>query len=69
MAPGSGRGFTNVTLPMLAPTLLFTTAVLTSRAFQAYGEVDLLTQGGPRPEDLDHDTHLPDLRSGVVDPQ
>jgi ABC-type sugar transport system permease subunit len=25
--------------------------VLTSGAFQAYGEVDLLTQGGPRPED------------------
>ncbi|HEY5875031.1 MAG TPA: sugar ABC transporter permease [Ilumatobacteraceae bacterium] len=48
---GAWTRFTNVTLPMLAPTLLFTTVVLTSRAFQAYGEVDLLTQGGPRPED------------------
>ena len=25
--------------------------VLTTRAFQAYGEIDLLTRGGPRPED------------------
>jgi ABC-type sugar transport system permease subunit len=25
--------------------------VLTTRAFQAYGEVDLLTSGGPRPQD------------------
>ncbi|MGD9704561.1 MAG: carbohydrate ABC transporter permease [Acidimicrobiia bacterium] len=48
---GGWTRFTNVTLPMLAPTLLFTTVVLTSRAFQAYGEVDLLTQGGPRPQD------------------
>jgi sn-glycerol 3-phosphate transport system permease protein len=42
--------FTNVTLPMLAPTLLFASVVLTTRAFQAYGEVDLLTQGGPKPQ-------------------
>jgi sn-glycerol 3-phosphate transport system permease protein len=39
--------FTNVTVPMLAPTLLFAVVVLTSRAFQAYGEFDLLTGGGP----------------------
>lgn len=43
--------FTNVTLPLLSPTLLFTTVVLTSRAFQAYGEMDLLTNGGPVPQD------------------
>jgi sn-glycerol 3-phosphate transport system permease protein len=24
--------------------------VLTTRAFQAYGEIDLLTRGGPRPQ-------------------
>jgi ABC-type sugar transport system permease subunit len=42
------RRFTNVTLPMLGPTLLFVCVVLVSRAFQAYGEVDLLTNGGPR---------------------
>ena len=39
-----------MTLPLLSPTLLFTTVVLTSRAFQAYGEFDLLTQGGPYPQ-------------------
>lgn len=43
--------FTNVTLPLLSPTLLFTSVVLTSRAFQAYGEMDLLTNGGPVPQD------------------
>ena len=48
---GAWMRFTNVTLPLLAPTLLFTTVVLTSRAFQAYGEIDFLTQGGPRPQD------------------
>lgn len=44
---GSWRRFTYVTLPMLSPTLLFIGVVITARAFQAYGEVDLLTQGGP----------------------
>ncbi|MFT3851585.1 MAG: sugar ABC transporter permease [Ilumatobacteraceae bacterium] len=44
---GAWRRFTNVTLPMLSPTLLFIVVVNTSRAFQAYGEIDLLTQGGP----------------------
>jgi sn-glycerol 3-phosphate transport system permease protein len=45
---GGWRRFTNVTVPMLGPTLLFVVVVLTSRAFQAYGEFDLLTGGGPR---------------------
>ena len=45
---GGWRRFTNVTVPMLGPTLLFIVVVLTSRAFQAYGEFDLLTGGGPR---------------------
>jgi ABC-type sugar transport system permease subunit len=44
---GGWMRFTNVTLPALAPTLLFATVVLTSRAFQSYGEFDLLTGGGP----------------------
>ncbi|MCU1503573.1 MAG: sugar transporter permease [Ilumatobacteraceae bacterium] len=44
---GSWRRFTNVTLPMLSPTILFVVVVTTTRAFQAYGEIDLLTQGGP----------------------
>jgi ABC-type sugar transport system permease subunit len=45
------RRFTNVTIPMLSPTLLFVGIVLTSRAFQTYGEIDLLTKGGPVPQD------------------
>lgn len=44
---GGWSRFTNVTVPMLAPTLLFAAVVLTSRAFQSYGEFDLLTGGGP----------------------
>lgn len=48
---GGWRRFTNVTFPMLGPTLLFASVVLTSRAFQAYGEIDLLTGGGPVPQD------------------
>ena len=47
---GSFRRFTNVTLPMLTPSLLFITVVLTTRALQTYGEVALLTGGGPEPE-------------------
>jgi ABC-type sugar transport system permease subunit len=47
---GGIRRFWNVTLPLLGPTLLFVIIVLTTRAFQTYGEVDLLTRGGPRPE-------------------
>jgi ABC-type sugar transport system permease subunit len=46
---GGWTRFTNVTLPMISPTLLFVTVVLTTRAFQTYGEVDLLTNGGPNP--------------------
>lgn len=44
------RRFWAITLPLLGPTLLFVVIVLTTRAFQAYGEVDLLTDGGPRPD-------------------
>lgn len=49
-ASGTTR-FWRITLPMLSPTLLFVAIVLTTRAFQAYGEIDLLTAGGPRPGD------------------
>ncbi|CAB4882249.1 unannotated protein [freshwater metagenome] len=47
---GGMRRFTNVTLPMISPTLLFATVVLTTRAFQSFGEIDLLTAGGPKGE-------------------
>ncbi|MCU1394789.1 MAG: Glycerol-3-phosphate transporter permease [Ilumatobacteraceae bacterium] len=46
-ANGWGR-FTNVTLPMISPVLLFVTVVLTARAFESFGEIDLLTAGGPQ---------------------
>ncbi len=39
--------FFDVTLPMLSPTLLFAFVVLTILAFQSFGQIDLLTQGGP----------------------
>ena len=48
---GGWRRFTNVTIPMLGPTLVFVSVVLTSRAFQTYGEIDILTSGGPTPQD------------------
>jgi sn-glycerol 3-phosphate transport system permease protein len=47
---GGWMRFTNVTLPMLSPTILFTSVVLTTRAFQSYAEVSLLTAGGPEPQ-------------------
>jgi len=49
-ASGTMR-FWRITLPLLGPTLLFLTIVLTTRAFQAYGEIDLLTNGGPSPQE------------------
>jgi sn-glycerol 3-phosphate transport system permease protein len=48
---GGIRRFWSITVPMLGPTLLFVMIVLTTRAFQTYGEVDLLTDGGPQPQD------------------
>ena len=41
------RQFLHITVPMLSPTLLFTSVVLTINAFQSFGQIDLLTQGGP----------------------
>lgn len=39
--------FREITIPMLSPTLLFTSVILSINAFQSFGQVDLLTQGGP----------------------
>jgi ABC-type sugar transport system permease subunit len=47
---GGIRRFWSITVPMLGPTLLFLLVVLTTRAFQTYGEIDLLTDGGPQPD-------------------
>ena len=41
------RKFFTVTLPMLSPTLLFLVVVLTVFAFQAFAQIDILTEGGP----------------------
>ncbi len=48
-ASGTMR-FWRITVPLLKPTLLFVLIVLTTRAFQTFGEIDLLTNGGPRPD-------------------
>ncbi len=39
--------FRHVTLPLLSPTLFFATVVLTILAFESFGQIDILTQGGP----------------------
>jgi len=41
------RRFRQVTLPLLTPTLFFAGVVGTIFAFQSFGQIDLLTQGGP----------------------
>src|SRR4051812_8051198 len=45
---GTWSRFRNVILPLLSPTLFFASVVGGILAFQAFGQVDLLTQGGPR---------------------
>jgi sn-glycerol 3-phosphate transport system permease protein len=42
------RQFREVTLPLLGPTLLFVSVVLVTGAFQSFGQIDLLTGGGPK---------------------
>ena len=39
--------FRNVVVPLLSPTIFFATIVGSILAFQAFGQIDLLTQGGP----------------------
>jgi len=39
--------FRSVTLPLLSPTIFFAVVVGSIMAFQAFGQIDLLTQGGP----------------------
>ncbi|MFZ6002769.1 MAG: carbohydrate ABC transporter permease [Actinomycetota bacterium] len=43
----SVRRFFTVTLPMLSPALLFLVVVLTVFGFQAFAQIDILTEGGP----------------------
>jgi len=44
---GAFRRFFRVTMPLLSPTLLFAVVVGSILAFQAFAQVDLLTEGGP----------------------
>lgn len=44
---GSWSRLRNVTLPMLSPTLFFTAVVGGILSLQAFGQIDLLTGGGP----------------------
>lgn len=44
---GAWRQFFRVTLPLLSPTIFFAVVVGTISAWQAFGQIDLLTEGGP----------------------
>ncbi len=44
---GSSTRFWRVTIPMLSPTLFFAFVVGTIHAFQSFGQIDILTSGGP----------------------
>ncbi|MCB0154822.1 MAG: sugar ABC transporter permease [Anaerolineae bacterium] len=39
--------FFNITLPLLSPTLFFLLIINVIHSFQTFGEIDILTQGGP----------------------
>ncbi|HEX5615365.1 MAG TPA: sugar ABC transporter permease [Acidimicrobiia bacterium] len=41
------RQFWRVTVPLLSPTIFFALVVGTISAWQAFGQIDLLTEGGP----------------------
>jgi sn-glycerol 3-phosphate transport system permease protein len=43
----ASRRFWRVTVPMLSPTIFFATVVGGILAFRAFGQIDLLTEGGP----------------------
>jgi multiple sugar transport system permease protein/sn-glycerol 3-phosphate transport system permease protein len=44
---GSWRRLVHVTIPLLSPVLLFVAIVLVIDSFQSFGQIDILTQGGP----------------------
>ena len=47
---------------MLSPTIFFAVVVGSIFAFQTFGQIDLLTQGGPTTRPTCSPTHLPELR-------
>ena len=44
---GAWSRFVNVTLPILSPTVFFVTVVSVINSFQAFGQIHILTHGGP----------------------
>lgn len=44
---GAWSRFRNVTVPLLSPTIFFAVVVGSIFAFQTFGQIDILTQGGP----------------------
>ncbi len=44
---GPWRRFWQVTIPLLSPTIFFAVVVGSIFAFQTFGQIDILTQGGP----------------------
>ncbi len=44
---GPFRRFWNITLPMISPTLFFITVVSVIHTFEGFGQIHILTQGGP----------------------
>ncbi|WP_138495485.1 carbohydrate ABC transporter permease [Paenibacillus pinistramenti] len=44
---GPLRVFYRITMPLLSPTLFFVLVVSTIGAFQSFGQINILTQGGP----------------------
>jgi ABC-type sugar transport system permease subunit len=44
---GAWSRFRNVTVPLLSPTIFFTVVVGSILAFQSFGQIEILTQGGP----------------------
>jgi sn-glycerol 3-phosphate transport system permease protein len=45
---GTWARFRSVTLPLLSPTIFFVVVIGSIHAFQSFGQIDLLTQGGPQ---------------------
>ncbi len=43
----SSYSFRKITLPMLSPTLFFVLTVTMINSFQSFGQIDILTKGGP----------------------
>jgi sn-glycerol 3-phosphate transport system permease protein len=44
---GSWSRFRHVTIPLMSPTIFFASVVGGILAFQAFGQIDILTEGGP----------------------